>query len=205
MPRLDPLPLEDVPGLEPIGQMYESVYGFVPNGVRIMARRPAIVEGFLHLRRSVMDPATSTVPPELKNLVSLIASKTHGCRYCQAHAVYGADRAGFDRARLAAVWEYESSDLFTEGERVALQFAVDAAAVPNGVTDDSYDAMREHWSEGQIVEILAVVALFGFLNRWNDSLGTPLEDPSHQAATQAVGAQGWAAGKHRHDDEKSDA
>ena len=56
--------------------------------------------------------------------------------------------------------------------------------------------LQTHWSETQIVEILGVVAMFGFLNRWNDSLATPLEAVPAAVAEKAVGAQGWSAGKH---------
>ncbi len=197
MSRLEALPLEEVPGMEEIAERYERVFGFVPNGVRIMARRPAIVEGFLHLRGAVFDPATSEVPPELKGLIGHIASKTAGCRYCQAHAIYGADRAGTDRARLDELWEFETSDLFDESERVALRFAVSAAASPSGVTDEDFVRLNEYWDDGQIVEILAVVALYGFLNRWNDSLATTLEEPSQTVTEEVLGSKGWEVGKHR--------
>ena len=102
MSRLGNISLDAIEELEGVEEMYETVFGFVPNGVRIMARRPGIVQGFLHLRRSVFDPATSEVPLELKGLIGHIASKTAGCRYCQAHAIYGSDRSGTDRARLEA-------------------------------------------------------------------------------------------------------
>jgi uncharacterized peroxidase-related enzyme len=203
MSRIEPISLDGIPELDGVEEMYESVFGFVPNGVRIMARRPGIVEGFLHLRRSVFDPATSEVPLELKGLVGHIASKTAGCRYCQAHAIYGADRAGTDRARLDALWEFETSDLFDESERVALRFAVSAAASPNRVADEDFAAMREYWDDGQIVEILAVVAVYGFLNRWNDSLATALEEPSQIIAEEILGEKGWKVGKHRRDEARA--
>ena len=196
MGRIEPLALSEIPDLEDIGRMYETIFGFVPNGLRIMARRPGIVEAFVKLRKAVMDPATSEVSLELKGLVGHMASKAAGCRYCQAHSAYGADRAGVAAARLEQVWDFETSDLFTEAERAALRFAVLAASVPNGVTDTVFESMREHWDDGQIVEILAVVALYGFLNRWNDSLATPLEDPSAEAARRLIGAKGWEIGKH---------
>lgn len=197
MTRLAPLSLDQVDGLEHVEQTYRRTLGFVPNGLRIMARRPEIVQGFIALRRAVLDPATGTVPAELKNLVAHIASRTHGCMYCQAHALQGAGRAGADRARLEAVWEYQTSELFSEAERAALDFAVHAASVPNLVTDADFDRLREHWDDGQIVEILAAVALYGFLNRWNDSLATPLEDASAAFAEAALGDKGWTRGKHR--------
>jgi hypothetical protein len=64
------------------------------------------------------------------------------------------------------------------------------------VTDQDFARMREHWDEGQIVEILAAVALYGFLNRFNDSLATPLEEGSATFAQGILGGQGWTRGKH---------
>ena len=196
MTRLEPLALDEVDGLEEVERTYQRTLGFVPNGLRIMARRPDIVRGFIALRRAVLDPASGTVPAELKNLVAHMASHTHGCRYCEAHALQGAGRAGADQARLEAIWEYQTSELFSEAERAALDFAVHAASVPNLVTDADFDRLRQHWDEGQIVEILAAVSLYGFLNRWNDSLATPLEEGSAEFAEATIGGQGWTRGKH---------
>ncbi len=196
MTRLQPLSLDAVEGLEEVERTYQRTLGFVPNGLRIMARRPEIVRGFIALRRAVLDPASGTVPAELKNLVAHMASHTHGCRYCEAHALQGAGRAGADQARLEAIWEYQTSELFSEAERAALDFAVHAASVPNLVTEADIDRLREHWDEGQIVEILAAVSLYGFLNRWNDSLATPLEEGSGAFAEAAIGHKGWTRGKH---------
>jgi uncharacterized peroxidase-related enzyme len=196
MARLEPLSLDQVDGLEEVEQTYQRTLGFVPNGLRIMARRPEIVKGFIALRRAVLDPAAGTVPAELKNLCAHLASRTHGCMYCQAHALQGASRSGSEAARLEAVWEYATSPLFNEAERAALDFSVKAASVPNGVTDADIERMRQHWDEGQIVEILAAVSLYGFLNRFNDSLATPLEEGSATFAEETIGEQGWTRGKH---------
>ena len=196
MARLEPLALDQVDGLEEVEQTYQRTLGFVPNGLCIMARRPEIVKGFIALRRAVLDPASGTVPAELKNLCAHLASRTHGCRYCQAHSIQGASRAGAEQARLAAVWDFAESDLFSQAEKVALDFAVKAASVPNGVGDEDVVRMREHWDEGQIVEILAAISLYGFLNRFNDSLATPLEEGSAAFAEETLGAQGWTRGKH---------
>ena len=196
MARLEPLALDQVDGLEEVEQTYQRTLGFVPNGLCIMARRPEIVKGFIALRRAVLDPASGTVPAELKNLCAHLASRTHGCRYCQAHSIQGASRAGAEQARLAAVWDFAESDLFSQAEKVALEFAVKAASVPNGVGDEDDVRMREHWDEGQIVELLAAISLYGFLNRFNDSLATPLEEGSAAFAEETLGAQGWTRGKH---------
>ena len=68
--------------------------------------------------------------------------------------------------------------------------------MPNGVTDEDVERMRQHWDEGQIVEIVAAVSLYGFLNRFNDSLATPIEEDSASFAEEAIGEQGWTRGKH---------
>jgi alkylhydroperoxidase family enzyme len=101
-----------------------------------------------------------------------------------------------DPAKLEAVWEYRTSPLYSEAERVALDFALAAAAQPNDVTEEHFAAMKRHWSEGQIVEILAVVAMFGFMNRWNDSLATPLEDEPLEVGKAHLAPTGWTPGKH---------
>ena len=56
--------------------------------------------------------------------------------------------------------------------------------------------MKRHWSEGQIVEIAAVVALFGFMNRWNDSMATPLEEEPIEVGEKHLAQHGWNVGKH---------
>jgi uncharacterized peroxidase-related enzyme len=196
MSRLEPLSLDSIPELQELGSFYEDVFGFVPNGARIMAYRPEIVLGFIHLRRAVMDPPDATVPAELKSLIGHMASRAAGCRYCQAHTIYSAAGSEAAAARVQAVWDYQTSDLFTPAERAAFDFAIGAAAVPNGVTDERFTALREYWDDGQVVEILAVVALYGFLNRWNDSLATQLEEPSREVAERLLGPSGWTPGKH---------
>jgi hypothetical protein len=69
--------------------------------------------------------------------------------------------------------------------------------VPNAVTDELMSRLRQHWDDGQIVEIMAVIALFGFLNRWNDSMATPLENAPAECANKVLGQRGWEIGKHK--------
>jgi hypothetical protein len=71
-----------------------------------------------------------------------------------------------------------------------------ASLVPNAVTPAHFEDLRSHWDDGQIVEILAVVSLFGFLNRWNDTMATDLEEIPSAFAGATLGAT-WDPGKHR--------
>ena len=113
-----------------------------------------------------------------------------------AHTAGAALRLGIDEKKLAAVWEYRASPLYTEAERVALDFAIAAASQPNDVSDELFAKMKKHWSEGQIVEIIGVIALFGFMNRWNDTMATPLEAEPIEVGEKFLAGHGWEVGKH---------
>ncbi len=195
MPRLDPLPPEHTPELKPHFDFFLTTLGFAPNSVLTMQRKPKLVKAFAQLNAAVMDPE-GEVDLGFRRLIGHLASKAAGCLYCQAHTVLGAKNFGVDDARLEALWDFRTSSLYTVKERVALEFALAAAAQPNAVTDDLFADLRGHWSEAQIVEILGVVAMFGFLNRWNDSMATPLEPVPTKLASAVLGERGWTPGKH---------
>ena len=133
---------------------------------------------------------------ELKRLVGYVASHVAGCRYCEAHTIRAAQRYGASEERLASVWEFADSPLFTDAEKVALEFGIAAATIPNGVTPELSARLHEHWDDGEIVELLGVIALFGYLNRWNDSMGTVLEEPAAGDGEHYLAAGGWSRGKH---------
>jgi uncharacterized peroxidase-related enzyme len=194
-PRLAPLPPDHAPELAEVFAFSMKSLGFVPNSMLILQRKPKIAQALSQLGRAVWDPE-SEVDRGFKRLVAHVASRAAGCTYCMAHTAEGALLFGVEDEKLAAVWEYRTSPLFSAAERVALDFALAAASVPNDVTDAMFAGMRKHWSENQIVEIVACVAYFGFLNRWNDTMGTPLEPEPLAAGEKYLAAHGWSAGKH---------
>jgi alkylhydroperoxidase family enzyme len=114
-----------------------------------------------------------------------------------AHNAGGSLRSGIKDEKLAAVWENKTSPLFTDAERVAIEFAIAAASQPNDVTDELFDRMKKYWSEGEIVEITSLIAYFGFMNRFNDTMATPLEEEPAEIAEKHAAAHGWRIGKHR--------
>ncbi len=195
MSRLPPLPPETTPELKSYFDFFLGTLGFTPNSVLTMQRKPKLVQAFAQLNAAVMDP-DGEVDLGFRRLVGHVASKAAGCLYCQAHTLLGAANFGISEEKLAAVWNYAASPLYDARERAALDFALAAASQPNAVTDEQFAELRRHWSDGQIVEILGVVAMFGFLNRWNDSMATPLEAVPTAVAQKAVGGQGWTPGKH---------
>ncbi len=197
MARMEPLPIDasDDEELKGIFNHFVGTLGMVPDSLLTMQRVPAIAKATVAFNRAVFGP-DSKVDLGFKRLVGHMASAAAGCQYCKAHTTVSATRHGIDDEKMAAIYEYRTSSLFNEKERVALDFAMAAGSVPNGVTDEIYSAMAGHWTEEEIVEILGVVCMFGVFNRWNDSLATTLEADAVAVTEPLLGDKGWEVGKH---------
>jgi len=195
MPHIAPLPWEANPQFRERFEHYQNTRGFVPNSILTMQRRPSIAQAFMDLNKAVL--YEGTVSEELKMLVSLVTSQASGCRYCQAHMTNLASIYKASDEKIRAVWEFETSLLFSPADRAALRLGYRAALVPNEATADDFDELKKYFDDGQIVEIVATIALFGYLNRWNDTMATTLEQRAADVAERAIGGVGWQAGKHQ--------
>jgi alkylhydroperoxidase family enzyme len=138
------------------------------------------------------------VSSALKRLIGYLCSHTAGCEYCEAHTIRAAERYGAAQEQLENIWSYQSHSAFSEAERAALDLAVAAAQIPNAVTDEVAEKARQHWTEGEIVEMMGVIALFGYLNRWNDSMGTEAEKGARESGQQWLQKTDWSGEKHRY-------
>ncbi|MEL6655849.1 MAG: carboxymuconolactone decarboxylase family protein [Bacteroidota bacterium] len=194
-PLVNPLTGSEDAKLREMADFYQETLGFTPTSLFTMMRRPRIANAFLEMNQAVMENQ-GRVTSALKRLIAYLSSMTTGCRYCEAHAIRAAERYGAVNEQLDNIWEYKTHPAFSDAERAALDLAIAASQVPNAVDDAIAENMRQHWDEGEIVEIMGVIALFGYLNRWNDSMGTQLEDPAANSAEQYLGKHGWNRGKH---------
>jgi uncharacterized peroxidase-related enzyme len=189
MPRIDPLSRGTLHELDDILKASETRMGFLPNSQLIMARRPEILRAFAQLGAAINGPG-STIDPQLRNLVSQMASRAAGCGYCMAHTAHTAEHVGVAAEKENALWEYETSPLFSAAERAALRVAQGAAQVPNAVTDEDFTELKKHYTDTQILDIVAVIALFGFLNRFNDTMATELESSPIEAGKRYLVERG---------------
>jgi len=167
---------------------YEATRGFIPNSIRTMARRPNIVKAFMALNQAVL--YEGSVSEDLKMLISLMCSFSAGCLYCQSHMANLSNIYNASEEKIAALMEYETSNLFTDAERAALSLAYKAAQVPNDTSQKDFDMLSQYFDDGQIVEIIASIGLFGYLNRWNDTMATTLEPVANARAQNLIGPQG---------------
>jgi uncharacterized peroxidase-related enzyme len=194
MTRITALDREDLPERAPLFEAYEQIVGFVPSTLFALARVPGLLEGYVGLAHAAA--MNGLIGEELAQLVANVTSAAAGCRYCQAHTAAHAQHLGVDPDKLAELWSFERSDHFDDAERAALRLALHAGQHPNAVTDADFDECRRHYTDDQITAIVAVCALFGFLNRWNDTMATTLEPAPTAVADQLLAPQGWDAGKH---------
>ena len=181
------------PALQKLAELFNETLGFCPNSVLTMQKKPELAEAFVNLNIAVMKN-NGSITSEQKRLFAFLSSSTTGCRYCQAHTLLAAERFGASRERLENIWDFENQDCYTESEKAAFRFVIAASKVPVAVTEDIELEMKTHWSDNQIVEIMGVVALFGYLNRWNDVMGTTLEDAAASFASENI--KNWSIGKH---------
>jgi uncharacterized peroxidase-related enzyme len=194
MSNLRPLQPDEIENFEELFGEIAAMAGFIPNSLLTMARRPELARGFNALATAAL--RVGTVDDALKAMVAHVSSSAAGCLYCEAHTAATAVGRGVSDDRIAAIWDFERDARFSEAERAALRLARDAAQVPNAVTPAHFEALHEHFDDGQIVELVGVIATFGFLNRWNDTFATTLEEHPMKVAERTLTERGWAAGKH---------
>jgi len=194
--RLDPLPQQHSPALADEFASFHKTLGFVPNSVLTMQRKPELVRAFVAMQRAIWDPG-SKVDRGFKRIVAHVASRATGDAYSMAHTASGALHFGVDAEKLAAARDYRASPLYSAAEKAALDLAVATSAVPNAVTDAVFAELRRHWSEDAIVEIVATIAATGFVNRWNATMATPLEEEPMRIGERHLTKHGWSPGRHR--------
>lgn len=195
MALVTPLSADHDDTTKELAAFFNETLGFCPNSVLTMQRRPAISQAFINLNKAVM-ANDGRVSSSLKRMIAWVSSNATGCRYCQAHAIRAAERYGAEKEQLDNIWDYRTHEAFSEAERAALDFSLQASQVPNTVDAEIKQRLYTYWDEGEIVEMLGVISLFGYLNRWNDSMGTTIETGAVQSGKQHLGKYGWEEGKH---------
>ncbi len=195
MPLVRPLSPESNPDVSKLAEFFNETLGFCPNSVLTMQIRPEIARSFINLNMAVMTNH-GRVTSAFKRIIAWVSSNAAGCNYCQAHAIRAAERYGAEQEQLDNIWEYRTHESFNEAERTALDFSLAASQLPNAVDEELQQRMHKYWDDGEIVEILAVVSLFGYLNRWNDSMGTNIENGATESAEKYLAKSGWNKGKH---------
>jgi alkylhydroperoxidase family enzyme len=158
-------------------------------------RWPELTKIFHDLIELVM-VSPNNLSRQLRSELFTMASIAGGCQHCQAHGAYTLSLMGVDPGRIRDIWTFEQSTGFTEAEKAAMRLARDGASVPNVVEPSHFADLRKHYSDQQIVEMLAVISLAGWYNRWNNSIATVTDQESIDWARANLQTVGWTLGKH---------
>lgn len=134
-------------------------------------------------------------PRATLGLAMYTASRVAGCAYCSAHTCSFALRRGASIDAVAHALDAEQASR-TPAERAALAVATALARVPSDITDEQRQALTRELGAADAEWIVLGVAMMGFLNKFMDALGVPLEASTVQEVSGVIGASGWAPGKH---------
>ena len=168
----------------------ESFMGYLPNAYLSMAEQQALLSAFSGLAASVFQ--SEGIDIQTKQLIALASSLSSGCKYCQAHTSHGAERAGMENEKIVDILNYVESTKYSDKEKAVLDLSFAAGKTPNQSTQKHFDNLREHFSKKEIIDIVSVISLFGFLNRWNDTMGTSLEDVPDNFVENKLKPLGWS-------------
>ena len=164
---------EDFPEFEELFNLVESFMGYLPNAYLLMADKPDLMHAFAKMSASVFKDDILDI--QSKQLIALASSLSAGCKYCQSHTSHGAERAGVPNEKIANILNYKTSSHYEPSEVALLDLAFASGEVPNKANKAHFDQLKEFYSKEQILEVVAVISFFGFLNRWNDTFGTEIE------------------------------
>lgn len=195
MPRISPRPSSELTQFADMFRDLEEFFGFLPNDYLTMGHRPNLVKAIAGLTSAlVFDEGETSF--ELRLLVPYVASKAANCVYCVAHSASLIERNGLSMDKVRRSAEFETDPIFSDAERAALRVATRANLHPNGVTDEDFAELKKHFSDQAIVEIVGLIAMMAFYNRWNDTMATILERGPQKIASEFLAADGWMIGRH---------
>jgi uncharacterized peroxidase-related enzyme len=168
-PRLSRVPrAQATSAVAAIYDRYMSTRGNVPNMFRTMAHRPEIFETMIAHFEAILQ--TGTVPLRLKELVIVRTSQLNRCDYCLGSHTQICLKLGWTREQLDHLADYPLRDDFTAAEKAALRFAELMTLDSTHISDEEFDALRAHYDEGEIVELMAAIGLFNYFNRFSNAL-----------------------------------
>jgi len=180
---------EDFADFEELFKGVEAFMGYVPNAHLTMAEKPELLKAFSNLAMTIFQ--SNSIDMQTKQLIALASSLSSGCKYCQAHTSHGAERAGVDEKKIAEILKYKESTSYSEEERAILDLAFASGRTPNESNEVHFQELKKYFSDDQIIDIVSVISMFGFLNRWNDTLGTKLENVPKGFVEEKLKPLGW--------------
>ena len=165
---------------QPLLDAVEKQLGVVPNLFRLVGTSPAALEGYLGLNGAL----GHTLDAKTRERIALAIAQANGCDYClSAHTYLGLNLAKIDDAEIALNRAGHSGDAKAD---VAIVFARKVLEARGRVSDaDIAEVRLAGFSEAQVIEIVASVALNVLTNYINNVAETDIDFPVVRAAQAA--------------------
>lgn len=153
--------------------LQRRIYDAVLEPTRVWARAPKAMLAFVQLFAAV-DRASSPIEPALRSLVMAKVSYVNACAFCVDIHTRQLRRRRISMEKALAVSSHATSPLFSVRERAALDYA-EAMAGGEGVDDETFERLREHFDDDAVVELTALVALQDASSKFNVALRIPTQ------------------------------
>src|SRR5215472_11811835 len=137
--------------------------------LQVYALLPGLLKGYGRLEQATAK--LHRVDERLRNLAELKAAVLTSCEYCIDLGSLIARRSGLSDEQLLALPAYRTSALFTDLEKLVLDYAVGMSRTPVDVPDTLFAELREHFDDTQLVELTHVIALENMRGRFNLAFG----------------------------------
>ncbi len=173
MPRVPYVEAEASPEIR---EIYEkTLHGNPVNFHKLLAHRPEMLKNFIPFYTSV----GRSLERRLYELVYVRVSMINGCHYCLQHHLAGSKRVGVTPEEWQALKKTDYR-AFSPKEQAALKFAEKLTQEPRNLSDADFVTLRQHFSNEQIVDLDALIALVNLTNRMTDALGAEVEFPEEK-------------------------
>jgi uncharacterized peroxidase-related enzyme len=173
MTRIQPINYEQ--STEKARELLDAVktkLGRTPNMMKTMAQSPAVLEAYLNFSGAIGGGKLSA---RLREQIALISAEINGCGYCASAHTAISKMVGLDEDAILAARNGNAADAKTDA---ALKFARTVIVNRGEVSDKDLQAVKDAgFSDGEVVEIVANVALNIFTNYFNEIARTDIDFP----------------------------
>ena len=171
--RISPKPPHTYPWyLRPFFWNQRRKYGAVLDSARLWGRAPKLFLGVAFLY-GMIDRRDSPLPPVLRSLITVRVSQLNGCRFCVDINSATLLKRGVAVGKVQALDAWQQSDLFSESERVSLEYAEAVTLRSHAIEERLMERLNEHFKDDTIIELTALIAFQNLSSKFNSALGVP--------------------------------
>jgi len=163
LPSLEKNEVEEI--AKEIYEKFEKETGTVPEWVKVMAHRPEILKEFVELFKAIM--GKGTIEPLLKWKIAYVVSQTLKCPFCLDVSEKMLKKFG---AEDEVIQKIKTGEISSPEEKEILELVKDVTLDGHLDQPEIFERLRKKFTPAQIIEIISVMGLFNYINRFNNTL-----------------------------------